>query len=76
MNRQRKEQKLLPIDAAISFTACLACSPSAMAIRSFCVRKRGDIEPGSGTIMLPASMNQFEPQLAETPTTRAAAAPL
>ncbi len=32
--------------------------------------------PESETIMLPASMNQFEPQLAEIPTTRAAAAPL
>src|SRR5512144_2019161 len=67
---------LLPIEAAISFTVCLACRPSAMAIRSSWVRKRGEIGPGPGTIMLPASMNHSEPQLVETPTLRAAAAPL
>jgi transposase-like protein len=68
--------KFLPIDAAIRFTAMPACKPSAMAIRSSWVRKRGETGPGSGTSIPPASRNQFDPRLVDTPTTRAAAAPL
>lgn len=65
----------MPIPAAISFTGILAAKPSPMAMRSSCVKKRDEIEDGSGTAMRPASINHSDPQLVDTPTRRAASAP-
>jgi hypothetical protein len=66
----------LPIPAAISLTGTLAARPSAITIRSSWVKKRDEIGRGSGMITLPASMNHSDPQLVDTPTRRAASAPL
>jgi hypothetical protein len=66
----------LSILAAMSLIGVLACSPSAIAIRSSWVRKRGETARGSAMITLPASMNHNDPQLVDTPTRRAASAPL
>lgn len=62
--------------AAMTFTGVPAWSPSAMAIRSSWDRNRDEMWPGSETITLPASMNHNDPQLVDTPTRRAASAPL
>src|ERR1700716_1941261 len=47
-----------------------------MAMRSSWSRKRGEIGPGSEIITPPASRNHSDPQLVDTPTRRAAAAPI
>src|ERR1700716_591312 len=61
---------------AISFWCWPARRPSAMAMRSSWSRKRGEIGPGSEIITPPASRNHSDPQLVDTPTRRAAAAPI
>jgi hypothetical protein len=64
----------LPIRAAIAFTASPCRSPSAISIRSSWLKNRGLI--GFSTkFTRPASMNHNDPQLSDTPTRSAAAAP-